>query len=392
MMKFARKMRILFFYSVIELWIFIYNIKSSIMEKFLKILSDRIINVFDENGNEIKGLYKVDLYKSKYSSHNEKSIRLFVDNVIVPKIKYRLEYKCLCGNIINILEIKYLVKKQIKCKFCREDEEKRKNQSEFITNSFKENGRVIKKYREEKKILSNIELINLSNIEFNKESNEFKKNYFINNCTFEEFNNHKKSIISINNINIFDLELILYIKCPNHKKYSQYIYNKKDDILVRFKNIKYICESCKKDFLSSTTRLPKEKLSKQKILCRDCSFSNNTFKVKNIKNINGDRINYQSKPELDLINFCNENSILIKNGPNILYIFNKKEKIYKVDFMINNMLIELKDWHIWHKRQILSGKWKIKEESAINYCKNNNLEYKLIFIKELEEFKNSIKI
>ena len=362
------------------------------MEKFLKILSDRIINVFDENGNEIKGIYTINLYKSKYSSHNEKSIRLFVNDMVIPKMKYRVEYKCLCGNILNILEVKYLIKKQIKCKFCREDDEKRKKQSLYITNSFKENGKVIKKYREEKKILSNIELINISNIEFNNENKSFKEKYFVNNCTLKEFENHKKSIISINNISINNIELILYIKCPNHKKYSQYIYDKKDNILVRFRNIKYICECCKNEFISSTSRLPKDKLSKHKILCIDCSFSNNTFKIKNIENINNNKVNYQSKPELDLINFCNKNSILIENGPNIPYYFNKKERIYKVDFIINNILIELKDWHIWHKRQILSGKWKIKEESAINYCKNNNLLYKLIFTKELEEFKNSIKI
>ena len=43
------------------------------------------------------------------------------------------------------------------------------------------------------------------------------------------------------------------------------------------------------------------------------------------------------------------------------------------------MLIEIKDNHIWHKRQVESGKWDAKESSAKKWCKDNNYEYYLIF-------------
>ena len=81
------------------------------------------------------------------------------------------------------------------------------------------------------------------------------------------------------------------------------------------------------------------------------------------------------------------NSILIENGPKVLYFFNKKERTYNIDFKINNILIETKDNHIWHKKEIESGKWVLKSKSAKEYCKRNNMEYKLIFPKDIEKLK-----
>jgi hypothetical protein len=57
--------------------------------------------------------------------------------------------------------------------------------------------------------------------------------------------------------------------------------------------------------------------------------------------------------------------LLINNGPKIKYSFNNKELNYRVDFIYGNILIEIKDNHIWHKNDIKSGKWNAKE-TAVN--------------------------
>ena len=84
-------------------------------------------------------------------------------------------------------------------------------------------------------------------------------------------------------------------------------------------------------------------------------------------------------------------NILIQNGINIKYFFNDKERTYNIDFFIpsKKLLIEIKDNHIWHKNQMKSGRWEVKDKKAKEYAKNNGLEYKLIFTQYLEEFLNT---
>ena len=159
--------------------------------------------------------------------------------------------------------------------------------------------------------------------------------------------------------------------------------------MINYNNITYKCENCDKYF--RTTRKPIERKNNSKCLCKDCSFSNKIFKIKHILNKNNEKITYQSSPELELINFCNDNDILIKNGPHIKYFFDGKIRQYHIDFIIeeNGLLIEIKDNHIWHKNQVKSGKWKLKETAAKKYAKKNNLKYKLIFTQYLKDFLNT---
>jgi len=83
--------------------------------------------------------------------------------------------------------------------------------------------------------------------------------------------------------------------------------------------------------------------------------------------------------ELKFINWCNNNSIIVKNGPTISYTFLNIERKYKVDFMINDLLIEIKDNHIWYKNDIKSGKHKAKINAVKETIKNGNYkEYYLI--------------
>ena len=82
------------------------------------------------------------------------------------------------------------MKDTVKCSKCREDDVKRKNQSEWIKKSFSEFGKVIPKEKNKLKSFKQLtidELVKLSNDEFEKESNQFKSDYFIKNPTEEEF-------------------------------------------------------------------------------------------------------------------------------------------------------------------------------------------------------------
>lgn len=79
---------------------------------------------------------------------------------------------------------------------------------------------------------------------------------------------------------------------------------------------------------------------------------------------------YQSKLELKFIDWCNTNLIRVLNGPNVKYIFNEIERTYRVDFQIKNTLIEIKDTHIWHRNNIVSGKWGAKVKAVNDLITN----------------------
>ena len=88
---------------------------------------------------------------------------------------------------------------------------------------------------------------------------------------------------------------------------------------------------------------------------------------------------------------CNDNDIIIENGPIVSFLFNNKERKYYIDYYIpsENLIIEIKDNHIWHKEQVKIGLWSLKEKAAIKYAEENGLTYKLVFSQHLDEFLNS---
>ena len=90
---------------------------------------------------------------------------------------------------------------------------------------------------------------------------------------------------------------------------------------------------------------------------------------------------------------CEENKIRILNGFDIKYHFNESEHIYKVDFFLpeHKFLIEIKGNHIWHRKQIETGKWNAKENAAVNYAKINDLHFKLLFLNEFNDFFTQLK-
>jgi len=360
--------------------------------EFLELLTKSIINVTTNDGDILNNNFELKNYIDKYSSIKISSVRLFSNGELVKTKNAKITYSCLtCNSKHTILLKKFLLKNTLLCSSCRETTEKRNNQSKYLKKSLNEFG-IIKSFKEiaENKILNIKEKISLSIKEFDSESNFFKNDYFDNHLNNNEFEKIKDKIFKVNGV-IMDknFQYIEILKINNQMKYSSFLYDEKNDKLINFNNINYICDSCSNIF--SSTRKPKEKYKKnKKFICKQCYLSNRIFKVKSIKNINNN-IRYQSSPELFLINFCNENNILIENGPKVKFIFNGKERIYNVDYYIPkyNLIIEIKDNHIWHKNQVESGKWFLKEKSAMQYANDNDLSYKLVFSQYLNEFINS---
>ncbi len=353
--------------------------------------------------NNIKIVYKKDnkdinwvtnfspiLFKHKYSSSLDKTIRLKSGNDIIPIEGYIVEYICPnCKNLNTILLKKFLSKSTILCKNCRENDDKRKKQSEYAKSSFLQFGKMVSKERENIlsfKDLSNEDKIKKSILLFNNESDDFKKNYFKLNLTEDEFEKVKNKI-EINGVDISKSIYYPFIKNNSSNKYSMKLLDNKGKF-NSISTITYKCDACNKKF---NGRYLKERSSQYKILCRECLLCNKSFKIRYIENIENNKVRYQSKPELDLINYCNDRNILIENGPYVPYTFNGKSLIYRVDFKIKNFLIEIKDEHIWHKNEVESGKWDCKEKSAIEYCKINNLVYKLIFKNDINLIKSLIE-
>ena len=127
-------------------------------------------------------------------------------------------------------------------------------------------------------------------------------------------------------------------------------------------------------------------------MCSSCTLCNKTYKIRTTKNCVNDILLYQSKLELNFINWCNNNAIIVKNGPTIQAI----ERKYKVDFMIKDLLIEIKDNHIWYKNDVKSGKNDAKIDAVKEEIRKGNYkEYYLItpdiWVNTLKTIKNLIR-
>jgi len=358
----------------------------------IKDLCQNIIHVYSLNNKNV--YYNGDFipieYKHKYSSSLNNSIRLKNNDDIIPIKDMIVNYRCpTCKNESEILLKRFLGKLTSKCPKCKENDIiKRNRQSNFIKTSFSEFGKVKPKESDivlKFKDIGVIDLIKKSDTEFELESDVFKTNYFINNPTTDEFNKIKNKI-KIDGIDILKSTYYPHVKTTHSHKYSPKILDEFNKLHL-LNNVKYKCDSCNSEF---TGRNLKEKSNQYKVLCKDCYLCNRTFKVRYINNIKGIGIRYQSKPELDLINYCNINSILISNGPTIQYIFKGKSHKYIIDFKVKDILIEVKEDHIWHRNELESGKWEAKEKAAIDYCKLNKMEYRLVMKSDITKLKNFI--
>lgn len=352
-----------------------------------KKLCKGIICVYDKFNDDIyyDGDFNPIEYKHKYSSSIVSNIRLENKGRVLEIGKLNVKYSCpSCNSENDILLKKFLYKDSIKCKKCVElDENKRKTHSNYIISSFSKFGKVVGKDKPEAKIYSISDQIERSELLFNLESNDFKSNYFKSVPTIDEFDK------IIDNITFRGMKIVNYypyISNNHSRKYSPKFIST-DGNIYPLDTLTYKCDSCGNNF---NGRSVKKRCMDYKILCRSCTFCNKTFKIRYTLNIKGEKIRYQSIPELDLIKFCKVNSILINNGPKIEYQFYGKKHNYMVDFQVKDILIEIKDNHFWHRSEVDSGKWKCKEDSAKEYCRINNMEYRLVMKSDIKNLKNYI--
>ena len=132
--------------------------------------------------------------------------------------------------------------------------------------------------------------------------------------------------------------------------------------------------------------------NKLKLFCKDCSFTNKTFRIRQLVLKNNEIIMWQSVYERRFIEWCEEKNIPIQNGPKIPYMFQEKEHSYRVDFMLpqHKKIIEMKDNHCWHTGQVESGKFAAKNKCANEWAQTNGYTFHVVFPKTLSDFKTTL--
>jgi hypothetical protein len=255
---------------------------------------DNIISIEDEKEIVIDML-KLEFSTNKYSAKKNSIWHLILNNKnISKKDKFYFKYNCVTCKASHMVATTQMLRKinkgSIHCDFCKPE--------------------AIKEH-----------------INFEDFDDDFKNNYFTFHLTQDDYSRISKNIKSFHNgkYNINDVE---YYPIYNNKmNFTSMLYSKKDNTIFKAYQPIMICDICKCEWRASSIEKFKNCL---KIICDDCSVVN-TIKIKRFKNINNELILYQSKLELKFINWCNNNNILVVNGPTILNDSNHK---YKVNFMI----------------------------------------------------------
>jgi len=329
---------------------------------------------------------------SKYSSIKNNIWHVLINDIKMKKTSdYLILYSCLSCKQMNTVSTTQFLRKIRQCKpNCFQCQ--LTNHNQCINHNQKNSNK-----EKTKDKLSYQELYQESLKEFELYPEDYKNSYRLSHLLTEDYQRIKPNIISFENgkyINIQDYEYWSIYKVNNQMKFSSVLYDPKDNRLFKDNQPIMKCDHCEKHWRCKSLKVFK---NCYKILCTDCKLCNKTFKIRTIRNLNHELIMYQSKLELKFIQWCENEGIIVNNGPNIEYTFLNKKHKYRVDFQImNTILIEIKDFHIWHKNQVASGLWETKVDATQKYIKNNGLK-KYFFItpnnwnQMLTELSNEIK-
>jgi len=315
--------------------------------------------------------------------------RLLINSELVPVCnKYTITYNCLHCHVAKTIRLILFLRKVknnvIYCNDCKNsDPDKRREHVAFMTGKRLPPTRVAKwtKKSVNDKVSESIKM-------FNSEDTVFKMSYYNTHLSDEEFETIRTRIISVGKDLLTDLSGWNYVsafRVYNQTKYTPMLVNLSLNKIQKPHYIKWSCDQCKQEFVNRDLETQK---NKKRLLCGECGFSNRIFKIKS-KETPWGAIRYQSKYELNFIEWCIEKNIRVLTGPDIRYLWKKKSKTYKVDFQLpdHKRLIELKDNHIWHKRQVESGLWLAKETCAKDWCTTVGWKYEIIFPSALSEWK-----
>ncbi len=361
---------------------------------------DAIVSIRDKITNTCitwKAL-DIQLIAAKYSNTKQPIYKLVIDNTPISRNNTLLvKYKCtnckLHQEITLNLFVRKINKKGKYCISCVNDlDEKKTAHSDFM----KENARSIiaGDYKKPdiigEKSISLADHIAKSILQWEDEDDDFKFTYNMKHLIYDEFERIRHMIKSVNHrklTNINDWEYMPYYKIFNQSKYTPMLINKSLNQIEKPQYVAFDCENCGEEFCHRDLEIVKNKL---KIYCKECSFTNKTFKLRTMKLKNGNTIKWQSTQEKRFIEWCDMNEIAIKNGPRLEYMFGEKTHKYHVDFELPDLkyLIEIKDNHCWFKQQVKSGKQHEKDTAANNWCKTNEYTYSIVFPHNLSEIKN----
>lgn len=242
-----------------------------------------------EDSNDIVRL-KLNKISHRWIDKEDKKIfQLIYDDVtITRKNNYIVSYNCLNCNRENIIclnnFIKKIEKQSHKCFTCTHGD----NIEEKI-----------KIDKEEFELLED------------KRKIAYKKRLMSN----DQFNRIKKFIISYNNDkynNINDVSYIPYYRPTESKKYYEpCFYNKELNVISRAINVIFECYHCKNRIkFDSIQPLRKKKY----IFCKMCEVQFGPTKYKYESNIEGDNIRFKSKMQYKFLKYCNNNSIIVREG------------------------------------------------------------------------------
>lgn len=315
----------------------------------------------------------------KYSTP---SVRIKINNMLITRNNSLIvSYRCLTCNIVNSITLNLFIRKVNKqvqcCDACKNSDPLKR-------------GRIISHETKWSDKLLGERIIESRNM-FEEEDDTFKEMYFLRHMTHMEFNRIKDSIVSIGNRKIVDLsgwEYLPTYRVFNQMKYTPVLVNVETNTFIKPYYIEWICSSCDTHFINRDLEIQK---NRHKILCKDCGFTNKTFKIRTTNTPWG-KVRYQSSLEHRFIQWCIEKHIIITNGPVVEYTWKDKLHKYRIDFQLPEYqrLVELKDNHIWHKTQILNGKWGAKELAAISWCDANGWRYDVVFPKTLASWKEEM--
>jgi hypothetical protein len=361
-----------------------------------------MIHIRDKKTDEIilKTRCSIQKIVSTYSNTKEPIFKMVIDSKPISRNNtFTVKYKCQTCNIEQEITLNLYMRKVnreiSRCDACKNrDEIKCKAQSEFM----KQNATTLLSgfyIKEEPIKVKNITLdkhLEKSLLDWEQEEFDFKEKYLLYHLTTDDFERFRNKIISINNDkfrNISEWNYFPTYRIYNQSRYTPMMVHKTDQIVEKPLYLKFKCDNCDDLFIHRDLEIIK---NQYKLLCKTCSFTNKVFCIRKYTCKDGSTLIWQSIPERRFIKWCEDNNIILKNGPKIEYIFNDRTHIYRVDFELPQykMLIEIKENHCWHKQQVESGKFGVKESSANEWCKKNNYTYHVVFPKTLQKMKDSI--
>lgn len=213
---------------------------------------------------------------------------------------------------------------------------------------------------------------------------DWKTQYNNKHMMLDDINRIKPHIISLHNGNI-SLEYLSQLEywdifpSKNQMKFTPVFYDPVKCQVIRVEQPILRCEICDAKWRCKNLAILK---TAKKVLCRTCKLCRKTFKVRPYKNVVGTKITYQSKPELNFIEWCSQNMLEVENGPVIPYTYADKLCNYRADFYIPvlGIIIEIKDDHCWHREQVRNGKWEAKSKGVQKFIANNNVYTNFLMI------------